>query len=401
MAYRIQRTGDITPENRFVMQESSGRTLWQTICALSIALLGVGTALAEARLNMTKGVTTLSEQVYNLHMIIFWICVGISALVFGAVIWSVIHHRKSKGAVAQQFHESVWVEILWTVIPFVILIAMAIPATRTLIAMEDTSESDLTIKVTGFQWKWHYDYINDGLSFFSTLKADSNKARQRGSGIDPSTVENYLLDVDHPLVIPTKKKVRFLITSSDVIHAWWVPAFGWKQDAIPGFFTQGWAKVDQPGTYRGQCAELCGRDHGFMPIVVVAKDEADYQQWLVQAKSTHASTSTGAEGEWTMDKVMTQGEQVYNNNCAACHQADGSGVPGVFKGLAGSAVVKGPVEAHIKTVLQGRPGTAMPAFGPNLSDADLAAVITYERNAWTHKTGDVVAPSQIKALRQQ
>lgn len=251
-----------------------------------MALLASGGASADWALNMPRGITELSQQVYNLHMYILWICVIIGILVFGAMFWSILKHRKSKGAQAAQFHHSTTAEIIWTTIPVFILIGMAIPATRTLIAMEDTSSPDLTVKVTGYQWKWKYDYLEDEVSFFSNLAPSSRAAVFD----DPSQAENYLLEVDNPLVVPVNKKVRFLITSDDVIHSWWVPELGWKKDAIPGFVNQMWTRIPEPGVYRGQCAELCGKDHGFMPVVVVAKSEEDYQQWVAQQKASQGAS---------------------------------------------------------------------------------------------------------------
>ena len=250
--------------------------------AAGTSFLFAGVAMADwGALNMTEGVTEISRDVYDLHMLILWICVAIGVVVFGAMFYSMFKHRKSKGAVAAQFHESTSVEIAWTIVPFLILIGMAIPATGVLLDMADTSESDMTIKVTGYQWKWRYDYLDENFGFYSSMDADSQAARQLQSGIDPASVDNYLLDVDHPLVIPAGRKVRFLFTAADVIHAWWVPDFGWKKDAIPGFINEAWTKVDQPGVYRGQCAELCGRDHGFMPVVVKVLPEAEYRAWAV------------------------------------------------------------------------------------------------------------------------
>lgn len=239
---------------------------------------------AEWGLNMTQGVTPISKSVYDLHMLILWICVVIGVVVFGAMLWSFVQFRKSKGVVPAQFHESTTLEILWTIIPFIILIGIAIPATKTLVAMEDATESEMTIKVTGYQWMWRYDYLDEDFGFFSSLAAASNTARQRGSDIDPFTVDNYLLDVDKPLVLPTGTKVRILTTAADVIHSWWVADLGWKRDAIPGFINENWVYIEEPGTYRGQCAELCGKDHGFMPIVVIAKTPDEYRQWLEEAK---------------------------------------------------------------------------------------------------------------------
>lgn len=366
---------------------------------IAALMLWSGSAFADWGLNMPRGVTPLSYEVYDLHMLILWICVAIGILVFGIMLYSILKHRKSQGAVAAQFHESTALEILWTVIPFLILIGIAIPATRTLIAMEDTSDADITVKVTGYQWKWQYDYLEDDISFFSSLDSESNQARQLASGIDVASVDNYLLEVDNPVVLPVGRKVRFLITASDVLHAWWVPEFGMKRDAIPGYVNEMWARIDEPGIYRGQCAELCGRDHAFMPIVVAAVEEDEYRDWVAQQQAAQASTSEDADKTWDMDELMSRGEQVYNSSCAACHQADGSGMPPAFPGLLGTELVTGPVEKHIDVVVHGVPGTAMQAFGAQLDDADLAAVVTYERNAWGNDTGDVVQPSDIKAAR--
>jgi len=258
------------------------------VSGLSLASIP-GVVLADWELNLTKGVTPYSHEIYDLHMLIVWICTAIGIVVFGAIFYSIWKFRKSQGAVAAQWHESTTVEVVWTILPLVILVSMAIPATKALIMMEDVADADMTIKVTGYQWKWHYEYLDDGVSFFSTLAEPSNVARQRGSGIDPASVDNYLLDVDNPVVVPVNKKVRFLTTSGDVIHAWWVPALGWKRDAIPGFINESWATIEEPGVYRGQCAELCGKDHGFMPVVVRAVSEADYAEWVGQMKQQTAA----------------------------------------------------------------------------------------------------------------
>ena len=363
-------------------------------------------ATAELVLNMREGVTVTSNEVYDLHMIIFWVCVAIGVVVFGAMIWSILHHRKSKGAVAAQFHESTTMEIVWTVIPIVILVSMAIPATKTLLAMEDTSNADMTIKVTGLQWKWQYEYVDgeaEGIRFVSSLHPDHNEARLVGAGMTEEKLrekfgETYLLDVDNPLVVPTGKKIRFLLTAADVIHAWWVPDLGWKKDAIPGFINEGWTQIDKPGVYRGNCAELCGRDHGFMPIVVVAKEPADYAAWVAAQKGEAAKVEASADREWTKDELMAKGEQVYNANCGACHMPNGQGIAPAFPALAGSAIATGDPAAHIDIVLNGKPATAMAAYKGILNDVDLAAVITYERNAWGNNAS-VVQPADIKAAR--
>jgi cytochrome c oxidase subunit 2 len=253
--------------------------------AVGLAASLPGAAFAAWDLNMTVGVTELSRDIHGLHMLIFWICVVIAIAVFGAMIYSIVKFRHSKGAVAATFDHSTKVEIVWTIIPIAILVGMAVPAAETLIKIEDTRASDLSIKVTGYQWKWHYDYLDKGVNFFSTLASDSNAARQLNSGVDVNAVPNYLLDVDHPLVVPVGAKVRILLTAGDVIHAWWVPAFGMKKDAIPGFVNELWFRADTEGVYRGQCAELCGRDHGFMPVVVEVKSKADYESWLQEQQA--------------------------------------------------------------------------------------------------------------------
>ncbi|MDX1519592.1 MAG: cytochrome c oxidase subunit II, partial [Gammaproteobacteria bacterium] len=286
-----------------------------------LLLCWTGPAWAEYGLNLTRGVTPISQQVYDLHMLILWIVTIIGVLVFGVMFWSIFHHRKSKGAVAAQFHHSTKAEIIWTIIPILILVAMAIPATKTLIFMEKTGDAEMTVKVTGYQWKWKYDYMDEDLSFFSSLSQASNEARQLGSGIDPNEVDNgnYLLEVDNPIVLPINTKIRILTTANDVIHAWWVPALGWKRDAIPGFINDNWTYIEEPGTYRGQCAELCGKDHGFMPIVLKAVPKEEYVAWVEEMKLAQAEAAAGADREWSMDELMSKGEQVYGANCASCH----------------------------------------------------------------------------------
>ena len=355
-------------------------------------------AFADLKLNLTEGVTSISQQAYDLHMLVLWIVTIVGIAVFAVIIYSLIYHRKSKGAVAAQFHESTTVEVIWTIVPLVVLVLIAIPATKTLLYIEDASNPDITIKVTGWQWKWQYEYLDEGINFFSNLDAKSNEARQRNSGVDVRTVEHYLLDVDNPIVIPVGKKVRFLATANDVIHSWWVPALGMKRDAIPGYINEFWTRVDEPGVYRGQCAELCGKDHGFMPIVVNAVSESEYQSWVKGQKLAMAEAEAGSDKVWTKADLMKRGEQVYNASCAACHQANGAGIPGVFPGMINSKITIGPAADHIDIVVNGKAGTAMQAFGPQLNDADLAAVITYERNSWGN-AASVVQPADVKAAR--
>ncbi|MEZ5523689.1 MAG: cytochrome c oxidase subunit II [Pseudomonadales bacterium] len=348
------------------------------------------TAKADWDVNMRPGVTEVSHQVYDLHMIIFWICVVIGVVVFGIMFWSIIAHRKSLGAKPATFHESTTIEIIWTAIPFAILIGMAVPATSALINIYDPSESDLDIKVTGYQWKWHYDYLEEEIGFFSNLNTSPDEIYNRAEKND-----HYLLEVDEPLVVPINKKVRFLVTANDVIHSWWVPEIAVKKDAIPGFVNEAWTIIPEPGVYRGQCAELCGKDHGFMPIVVEAKTQEDYDAWLAERQAAAARERELRDKVWTLEELMERGQKVYASNCAACHNADGSGIPPAFPALKGSPVATGPIEAHLNVVLNGRPGTYMAAFGPQLSPVELAAVITYERNAWGNSKGDMIQPIDI------
>ena len=351
----------------------------------------------EMRLNLTKGVTDVSAEVYDLHMIIFYICCVIGAIVFGLMFWSILHHRKSKGVTPANFHESTKVEILWTAIPFVILIGMAVPATKTLIAMEDTTDAEITVQVTGSQWKWHYKYFEHELEFYSLLATPMSEITNK-----TAKTENYLLEVDRPLVIPTGKKVRFLITSDDVIHSWWVPDFAVKKDANPGFINEAWTRVNEPGVYRGQCAELCGKDHGFMPIVVIAKEPAEFEAWMTEqvalVKKAKEEEQKLLAMNMSMEELMVTGEKAYIANCAACHQAQGQGIPGVFPALKDSPIAIGDVDDHIDIVVNGKPGTAMQGYGKQLGLKDLAAIVTYERNAWGNNTGDAVQAAQINAF---
>lgn len=372
----------------------------QLLYALAIfSSLAANAASESSSFNLTPGVTEISEKVYGLHMTILWICIAIGVVVFGVMFWAILHHRKSKGAVAAHFHESTKVEILWTLIPFLILIGMAIPATRVLLAMEDPSDSDLTIQITGSQWKWHYRYFDHDVEFFSLL---ATSAAQIDGGATKR--ETYLLEVDRPLVVPTGKKVRFLITSEDVIHSWWVPDFAVKKDANPGFINEAWTRIDKPGIYRGQCAELCGKDHGFMPIVVIAKPVDEFDAWVTETAAAQARVKEEEQKllavNMGMNELMALGEEVYNARCAACHQVNGLGLPGVFPALAGQGISADPERLldHLNIVIHGKQGTAMQAFGAQLGLKELAAVITYERNAWGNNTGDAVQASQINAV---
>ncbi len=374
--------------------------LRRTLCSLwgALVLLGTGNAVAgfSDTLNLRQGATDISHRVYNLHMLILGICVVVCAAVFAVLIYSLMTHRKSKGAVPATFHESTTVEIIWTTIPFLILVGMAVPATTTLLALEDTRDADMTIQVTGYQWKWKYDYLDSDISFFSVLTTPPDEYQLDATA---KKDENYLLEVDNPIVVPINKKIRFLITSNDVIHSWWVPDLGWKQDAVPGFINDAWTELDKPGTYRGRCAELCGKGHAYMPIVLVAKTQEDYDAWVAQQKGAKEAAAAAGNKTWTMEDLMARGEKVYTANCVACHQANGEGIPGLFPALAGSAIATGPVAGHMDRVMHGKAGTAMQAFGPQLNDVDLAAVITFERNSFGNHQGDMVQPSDIAAAR--
>ncbi len=365
----------------------------------ALPLLYSASALSQERsLNLTQGVTEVSRDVYDLHMTVFYICCVIGVVVFGLMFYSMIRHRKSRGREPAKFHENVKVEILWTLIPFLILVGMAIPATSTLIAMEDTSDADVTIQVTGSQWKWHYKYFDREVEFFSRL---ATQQEQISNKFEKS--ENYLREVDNPLVVPTGEKVRFLVTSDDVIHSWWVPDFAVKKDANPGFINEAWTRIDEPGIYRGQCAELCGKDHGFMPIVVIAKTPEEYAKWIDETEAKQIAERERQQElldmEMSMDELMAMGERIYNSTCAACHQPNGQGIPGTFPALAGSPIASKPenLDKHVDIVVHGVQGSAMQAFAQQLTMQELAAVVTYERNAWGNDTGEMVQAADINA----
>ena len=375
--------------------------LAQIFAALSKAamlLMIPAVAFAEYKLNLQTPNTALGQTIFDLHTIITWICVVVFVLVFGFMFYAVYAHRKSVGHKAANFHEHFWVEVAWTLAPAIILLTMMVPATKSLVMLRDTSDADLTIKATGYQWKWGYDYIRgegEGISFYSSLSTPQAQIQ----GTEPKG-EHYLLETDTVVVVPVGKKVRMLVTAADVIHAWWVPALSVKQDAVPGFIRDTWFKAEKPGIFRGQCAELCGKDHGFMPIVVEVKSAADYSAWVASQKANmkKAAVAEAPDKAWTLDELKARGEKVYASNCVACHQASGMGLPPTFPALSGSKIATGPKEGHLAMVLNGKAGTAMAAF-KHLSDADIAGVVTYERNAWANKTGDMVTPAEVKAAR--
>lgn len=353
---------------------------------------------APSRYNLQQPVTRIASEIYGMHTLMLLICLVIFVGVFGVMFWSVFRHRKSRGAVAANFHENTAVEIAWTVIPVLILLGMAWPATKTVIAMKDTSNPDITIKATGYQWKWGYDYLQgegEGVRFLSNASTPQDQivgAAAKG--------EAYLLEVDNPMVVPVGKKIRVLTTAADVIHSWWVPAFGVKQDAIPGFIRDTWFQADTEGIYRGNCAELCGKDHGFMPIEVHVVSAEKYTAWVAAQQQLTATAAADDVREWALPEMIERGQKVFAANCAACHQADGKGLPPAFPPLDGSPVVTGDQAAQIALVLNGKPGTAMAAFGGQLSDTDLAAVITYTRNSWSNSSGKVVQPADVASARK-
>jgi cytochrome c oxidase subunit 2 len=361
-----------------------------------MALMSMAVWAEDSKYNLQTPQTAVAREIYGLHVLIMWVCVAIFVVVFGFMFYAIWKHRKAAGHKAANFHENTQVEIIWTVIPFAILIAMAIPASKGILDMRDTSNPDITVKVTGYQWKWEYEYPADGIKFLSTLSTPREQIENK-----QTKGEHYLLEVDHPLVVPVGKKVRILIAANDVIHSWSVPAFGIKQDAIPGYIKDAWFRVETPGTYRGQCSELCGKDHGFMPVVVEVKSQEDYAKWLGQQKAAKATVSLDPNKTYTVDELKAQGEKVYTANCAACHQPTGAGMPPVFPALTGSPIATGPKAGHIDIVMNGgKKNPAMAAWAKVLNDVDIASVITYERNALGNKTGDAIQPAEIKALRK-
>ena len=388
---------------------------WGLLWSAAPALAADGAAVW----GMQEPASEVATRQRELHEFVMWIIVGIGVVVFGAMFYSIFYHRKKAGREAAQFHENTAVEVLWTMIPLVIVIVLAARATALVIDYKDTSAPDLTIKVTGYQWHWGYDYLDSGVALSSRLLTPPESIGGKfygGDGASGEKGENYLLEVDNPLVVPVGQKVRLLLTAADVIHAWWVPQLGVKQDAIPGLVREAWFRADRPGVYRGQCAELCGKNHAFMPIVVRAVDTAEFDDWLVErgarppvenppllAQAAAAPVAAGEETaaaakEWTESELMTLGEGAYATHCAACHQASGEGLAPAFPALKGAALTAaGQAAAHIQIVLQGKPGTAMAAFH-YLSDEDLAAIVTYERLSWGND-GGAVFPADISAAR--
>jgi len=329
--------------------------------------------------NMPVGVTEVSQSIFGLHMLIFWICVVIGVIVFSIMFWSMWKYRKSKGAVAADFDDHFWLEIGWTVAATAVLVWMAVPSTQVMVKAYDDAEGEINILVTGHQWKWHYEYMEDEVSFFSNL---STSQEQIDNKVPKG--EFYLSEVDEPLVIPINTRVRFLITGNDVIHSWWVPDFAVKQDAIPGFINTAWTNVPEPGIYRGACTELCGIKHAFMPVVVRAVEREAYDAFIAEKVALVEAEKMLTSKEWTKDELMERGEKFYVTNCVACHQANGKGIPPVFPALEGSEVALNDSEKHIEILMEGIQGSAMAAFGDMYSEVDIASVITYTRQAWSN-----------------
>ena len=363
-----------------------------------LLLLGFTPLAFAAAMDVRPGVTDMSREIQGLHHLSLSIVVVIGILVFGVMFYSIYAHRRSKNPTPATFHESTTVEVIWTLVPVLILISLAVPATTTLIEIEDNSDPDLTILITGSQWKWHYQYLDSNIGFYSNLAT----AQAERDNLEPKGT-NYLLEVDNVLVLPTNKKVRFLTTADDVIHSWWIPDFAVKQDAIPGFINEAWTRVDEPGLYRGQCAEFCGKDHAFMPIVVEVQEEADFDQWLEDQRLAIELASGQAVADrartWAMAELMEIGEQVYVEHCATCHELDGAGQGSTYPALAGGEIPNGPMEAHMDRVLNGLADTEMQAWAPQLSDLEIASVITYERNSFGNETADLVQPITIFEAR--
>ncbi len=383
-------------EMKYGQSRLAKRTGFSCLLAGMLALFA-GTASSAWEMGLQEPVTEMARRIYDLHTFLTWFITVIFVGVFGVLGYSLFMHRRSRGHKAADFHDNLTVEIIWTVIPVLILIAIAVPATMALVNQRDTSQPDLTIKVTGYQWKWGYEYMSGdatGVKFMSVMSTPRDQIENKAP-----KGENYLLEVDNNLVVPINKKVRILATSADVIHNWAMPAFAVKTDAVPGFVRDAWFKAEKEGIYRGQCSELCGKDHGFMPVVVEVVSDEKYAAWVATKQKELAAAADDPSKVWTLPELTKRGEKVYATNCAGCHQPNGQGLPPAFPALDGSKMIKGPKADHLAIVLKGKPGSAMAAFGAQLSDTDIAAVVAYERNAWSNKLNDVIQPAEVKALR--
>ena len=368
------------------------------VSSLLITLFSSQTFAAWDDVNMTEGVTAISKGVFELHMLIFWICVVIGVIVFGVMFYSMFAYTKKKNPNPSTFHENTKVELAWTIVPFLILVFMAIPASNTLTTIYDDSEGDINIQVVGYQWKWQYKYLEDEIDFFSNLTTDLDEIYNK-----TPKGEHYLEEVDEVVVIPTGKKIRFLITANDVIHSWWMPDFAIKQDAIPGFINTAWTIVDKPGTYRGKCTELCGKNHAFMPIVVKVVPQDEYDAWVRNKKEQAFKMVELTKKNWTAEELTQRGEGVYQKNCVACHRVNGQGLTGIFPALAGSDIVLNNKAKHIEILMEGVQGAAMQSFSNQLSEVDMASVITYTRQAWGNAQdgdGQIVVPKDIVEYKE-
>lgn len=361
------------------------------LCVFSPASLAI-------EFDMREGVTDLSQRIQGIHHMGFYVCVVVGIIVFGVMFYSMFAHRRSRHPQPARFHESLTVEVIWTVIPVLILIVMAVPATLALMEIEDNTNSDITVLITGSQWKWHYQYVEANIGYYSNMTTTQDQIYN----LEPKGV-NYLLETDKPLVLPTNKKIRFLTTSKDVIHSWWVPDFAVKQDAVPGFINEAWARIDKPGVFRGQCTELCGKGHAFMPIVVEVIPEEEFDAWIAEQRLTMALASESAVADrnkqWAMSELVSLGENTFISHCATCHQTNGMGQPGKYPALVGSEITTGSIEDHLNRVMNGKEKTEMQAWAPQLTDLEIAAVITYERNSWGNDSGDVVQPMTVYSAR--
>ena len=375
------------------MFKKATTTINKNLATLFLAVLSSKSFAAWDDLNMTKGVTAISQEVFSLHMLIFWICVVIGIVVFGVMFYSMFAFTKKKNPNPSTFHENSKLELAWTIVPFLILVLMAVPASNTLTKIYDDTEGDINIQVIGYQWKWEYRYLEDNIGFFSNLTTDLDEIYNR-----TPKGEHYLEEVDEPVIIPVGKKIRFLITANDVIHSWWMPDFAIKQDAIPGFINTAWTIVDKPGTYRGKCTELCGKNHGFMPVVVKVVPQEEYDLWVAGKKEEALKMAELTEKTWSAEELVQRGEGIYQKNCVACHQSNGAGIAGIFPALAGSDIVLNNKARHLEILMEGVQGAAMASYANQLSEVDMAAVITYTRRSWGNAEkgdGEIVVPTDI------
>jgi len=365
---------------------------------LFLIVWGIPSAALASKFDMRPGVTEMSVRIQQIHHMGLWVCIVVGVIVFGAMFYTMFAHTRAKNPVPATFSHSTLVEFIWTLIPVLILVGMAIPATNALRDIENNEESDLTVLITASQWKWHYQYLETDISFYSNIATPQEQI----DNLEPKD-EYYLLDADNPLVLPTNKKVRFLVTSDDVIHSWWVPDFAVKQDAIPGFINEAWAIIPTPGTYRGQCTELCGKGHGFMPVVVEVRPEAEFDQWIedqrIAAELAGGAAVAARAKTWPMDELLPIGQETFLKHCATCHERDGMGQGIKYPALSGGVIATGPMADHLNRVMNGKADTEMQAWAPQLSDLEIAAVITYERNSWLNSTGDVIQPLTVYEAR--